>query len=627
MIHAFAASVGLPPMAESRDSLPRQMSRDSLRGLGALLVGLLTACYVSLWFNRYLGLTTDGWYFFFAQQWRSGLMPYRDFHLFTPPIHLFENAIFQALFGPQLIWIHVFGLIQRAALGVVLFLWTSRIARPLPSVIAAFVAIVVFSGDVNEVVIYVSQDAAFWAVVSGYLAACALGARAGGGRLALFLGSGAFASISALSKQTTGLAVTATIAAVILLRERSWRERTASVLLFSAGWLLPVAIVIRWLLENDALRSFLDQILLRGGASKGGLWATLTRPVAALFTPGQDFGRLAILALLLLVAWRAMGHEALRSSLLKLSPRLKLVMIAGALLTVMLSSATLFGSPRKGQLILCYVTLLGSIAIVMSTLPRHFRERDSIVSGDKILFGSVAAALAYSCAMSYPVWEGMAVPGLSLVLAVGLQVDRDRAADLAWLRPCVTCALVLVQLVLSIGARQLRPYSWSQWIEPPVQSAWISPSQLPALAGFTLSESSLGKLESIVHAIQLHSKPSEPVFVFPHVPFLYVLAERRPPTFGYVHFIDVAPDDLVRKDLETLTQNPPAVFVTFTRLPGSDRYNELLFRGGGRSAQRDMAAYLKWLGESPAYEKVLELPLNQVSSSIVVYARRGGATQ
>lgn len=602
------------------------MQRERPRATGAVLAGLLTAAYVSLWFNKYLGLTTDGWYYFFAQQWRSGLMPYRDFHLFTPPVHLFENAVLQSLFGEQLIWIHIFGLVSRAVLAAVLYLWTSRIARPLPSLFGTLAAIVVYSGDVNEVVLYVSQDATLWAVLAGYVAAVALAAGKNGHRLALLAGSGLFAGVSAFSKQTTGLAVSAAIFAVLLVREVTWARRASAAAAFCAGWAVPAALTLRWLDANHALGPFLDQVFLQGGASKGGLWATLTRPVAELAGP-KEFGVLAISALLILAGWWALGRDEVRSAWPRLTLRAKLVGAAVPLLLILVFSAEYIGSFRRGQLICCYLALIGSIVIALRALPRWWRERTSVEAGDRLLFGVVSGALALSCAMSFPAWEGMAVPGLALVLALGLEVETGDANEQRWLRPCAAGSLVLLQLVHSAGMRLVQPYSWAQWSEPPVQAATIAPDTLPTLAGFQLSLPTVSYLERLVDAIRRHSRPSDPVFVFPHVPLLYSLSGRRPPTFGYVHFIDVAPDALVRSDLEILRARPPRVIVTFTHLPGGDAYNEWLFRGGRRSAQKDLADYLMQLGESPAYEKVLELPLFQAfkQTHLVVFARRQGS--
>jgi hypothetical protein len=41
--------------------------------------------FIVPWWNRYLGITNEGWYQFFGKQILQRLVPYRDFYRFVPP--------------------------------------------------------------------------------------------------------------------------------------------------------------------------------------------------------------------------------------------------------------------------------------------------------------------------------------------------------------------------------------------------------------------------------------------------------------------------------------------------------------------------------------------------------------
>jgi len=76
--------------------------------LGSVLVVAFSALFARPWWNRYLGLTNEGWYQFFGSQIVQGRIPYRDFHLFVPPGQALVMAALTAIFGPRLIVAEVF---------------------------------------------------------------------------------------------------------------------------------------------------------------------------------------------------------------------------------------------------------------------------------------------------------------------------------------------------------------------------------------------------------------------------------------------------------------------------------------------------------------------------------------
>ena len=56
---------------------------------GGVVVFFFTLLFLLPWWNRYLGITNEGWYQFFGKQILQGRVPYRDFYMFVPPGQLF----------------------------------------------------------------------------------------------------------------------------------------------------------------------------------------------------------------------------------------------------------------------------------------------------------------------------------------------------------------------------------------------------------------------------------------------------------------------------------------------------------------------------------------------------------
>src|ERR1039458_3505531 len=95
--------------------------------LGSVLVVAFSALFARPWWNRYLGLTNEGWYQFFGSQIVQGRIPYRDFHLFVPPGQALVMAALTAIFGPRLIVAEVFGFIGIVVISLALYVWLTRL--------------------------------------------------------------------------------------------------------------------------------------------------------------------------------------------------------------------------------------------------------------------------------------------------------------------------------------------------------------------------------------------------------------------------------------------------------------------------------------------------------------------
>ena len=68
---------------------------------------------------------------------------------------------------------------------------------------------------------------------------------------------------------------------------------------------------------------------------------------------------------------------------------------------------------------------------------------------------------------------------------------------------------------------------------------------------------------TVTNPIDRNSRKDDPMFIFSYQPLYYVLSKRQPPTFGLVHWFDVAPNALCRADAQRLVEDKPRSLLTF----------------------------------------------------------------
>src|ERR1044072_9191046 len=217
-----------PPLLEARSpektihssspSTPRIML------LGSMAIALFTTAFALLWWNKYLGITNDGWHFFHAQRIVNGEMPYRDFYLFIPPLHPLRIAAEISLFGNYLIVPQIFGLLERIILFIVLFIWLCRFFPVKYSLVGVMTGAVLYLSDYSESLSSLHHEAVFWATLAAF---CLSSAFANPRRRNLWaLASGMFAALAFLGKQTSGIGITLSIPVYLFfaLSKDGWRE-------------------------------------------------------------------------------------------------------------------------------------------------------------------------------------------------------------------------------------------------------------------------------------------------------------------------------------------------------------------------------------------------------------------
>jgi hypothetical protein len=162
-------------------------------------------------------------------------------------------------------------------------------------------------------------------------------------------------------------------------------------------------------------------------------------------------------------------------------------------------------------------------------------------------------------------------------------------------------ALSLSFILFLTNSKFRQPYAWWYVSEPDVQLS-TTKSSVPLLAGFQLSPSAAKMFDDATEAIQSHSKPGDDVFVFPHVPGLYLLSERWPRSKVVVSWFDFLPDPLARAEADRLLATPPTVIVNLKIPDAAWEAHERLFREGRPLGQRAIRAAIEGLTKDGSFQ-------------------------
>jgi hypothetical protein len=207
--------------------------------------------------------------------------------------------------------------------------------------------------------------------------------------------------------------------------------------------------------------------------------------------------------------------------------------------------------------------------------------------------------------LSIPTSVGTIVPAFSFVVAA-LVTGLRNVTGAKLLRPLAIFMSLLFVAQLS-WQKCASPFFWRGWKEADIHRANVT-LKYPELHGYHVSPETAAFVTRVTDEIDNHSGGSEPIFVYPHIPIFYLLSHRQPESFAYVHFIDVAPEFVYAADAAILRNNPPAVIVFFKPTEQELRTDEIYYRSGQRTLQRDLLAAVAEIQTRCQFQDTIVVP-------------------
>jgi hypothetical protein len=586
----------------------------------AMLLAAATCGYLLLWYNRFLGLSSNGWFYFFGQQILHGSVPYRDFYLYVPPLHPLKFAALGALFGDGLIVPRIAAVVERVVLAVLVYFWLLRVFTIGPSFLGSLLGVIAFCSDQADALSLHHHDSVLWAVSAGLLASFAISSQKPG---AFIAGSGFFAALCFFTKQTTGAGVSFVIPLILLCTlksPRTWRRAVLPVLAFAAGWAVPAGLITSWLSWNGAFSPFLEQVFIKGPTSKGPLWMVLLRPFLTSIQYPIYLLYVSVALVLLFVARggfsRPLKNHVPSAGLTAWASILGVTLLYAGVLISRIEGEALWVPGFTLGLVLILVTLIGTAWLSASLLAARFQHEVSQVDAQLLLVAGVSMAVAVMLSLSWIAYGPMAMPGLALIVA--MLVQRAMASP-SLPRRIAVFACTGAAILLLVSGKLQRPFGWEGWTDGPV-SQGTAQSNIRQLKNFRLPPPVTVFLERVTTAITANSDGGDAIYVFPWAPLFYTFSQRKPATFAYVHWFDVTPDYVARRDAAELRAHPPTVIVYFPISQEHVQDQERRFRAGGNSGQRELIDTVEELAKTYKLVDAVDQPYDD--RVVLIYVRR-----
>ena len=569
------------------------MSHTKRVAICACAVTAVTIAYFLTFWNRFLGPSVSGMFLEFAERWREGAVPYRDFFMVVTPFYMFKTRAVSALFGSSLEVQRIVEIATRCLLGIIVFVWLTRTVRLSYAVLATIAGAIMFCADLADPLTSYHHESVFWAVLGAFLFSFSGGERWMKDFWLLF-GAGFCCAISLLTKQTTGAGSTLALACLIALlayRTAGSASVVRSLAVYVAGWSVPIFAVGTWLVGNGALWSFIDDVIITGPASKGSTLQVLMRPIVQPLQSAFGTSSIAVSLFAAYILVRLVAREAKPNASADLKQALCLAALCGG--AIVLAVGITFGvGPQINTTVInklddlaIRIAFFCIAALAIHYLVTSLRHKPDEYHRQRLILTVISFTTAYMLSLSWAAFGPMALPSLAVVLAFALEAISSVKSRL----PAVYAVVTMTAGLIAIAEcqRLLEPFRWVDWADPPVKTATTS-SALPQLSRLSLGDQVKTFTDSLTQLVIQNSQPNDAVFIFPYQPLFYVLSGRQPATLALVHWFDVTPDSVCREDAERLVQRKPTVIVDFVLSPFDFESNEQIFRHGQRSGQRDL---------------------------------------
>jgi hypothetical protein len=594
-----------------------QPARWKALAAGAGIVVVVTIGFFLLFFNRYVGVV--GINGSAGPLILSGGLPYRDWFSPTPPLFQLENALWTWLFGTAVIVLRIVGIVERAALGVVLYLWLARLFRISSATLGAIVAVVISAGDLTEPISSYNHDTLFWAIIAGCLASICIDWKSykSGSLAALFCG--ASAGLCFCDKQTIGLAITVGIPILVLAslwKGKGVRIASRFAACFSIGWAVPISAISFWLYSHGVLALCLRQIFLKGPSAKAGAPTDfLLRWLAVTIIQQPLRTGLIVAGVLLILTLRPLFRPVRTQSASERNPRALMLIAALSIASICAGAIAAYAGLAPWEAVVkasIYYVLIGCGILAAAFSLRFLFSELNDLEQQFWLLASVGFACALMLSLSWPAFEAMLIPGLGFIVAAFLDHPSKRAR--------IGCYLVSAALLFSLVVFKLsRPFQFGDWSEPSVMAA-NDTSSLPELWGFRLPKAEVTMLDGATAIIREHSTPEDTIFTYPSMPIFYDLSHRGWPTYAGGHEMDACPDSVASADAARVLKARPAVIIYYRETPDELGALEALWRHGKRSGQRDIIASVETLIKH--YTLAASYPAPPTNLVVDVYVRK-----
>ena len=584
--------------------------------LATLLTGILAALYAGLLANKTMP-PTEGWYTYYAYLINEeGAIPYVDFELLFPPLYTYLIALFTKVFGYSILALRVFGVCIYAATAMLACLIFEKLTnRSWLGLLGGVLTVAVLQSEVVQVFYdYIRiMDLFVYASVYcflRYLNKVRLTRSREEGTLPprfdwnVALGA-CFAVLASMCKQSSGLIfLLFCIAFFVFL----WICLThKKELALQLGVILGITLVLYgimslFLLSQGAFGAYIRYNFVSSVDSKGGgsmlniLFGWIPRSKVALLR-GLAFLLLPVCLLIgsvLLSIFFPAREKELHPRFVKI---LKIVTVALLILSIVLSF--LFGgfaayvSKFMSNITMYVVFLFGTLFFVLASFALIFRKWIPRVDWHRhckyVFLSGVVFTLSYSVCTSGGLAESQTALGFSFMVLVLMVAASYRKREIT---VAALSLLMVFQTAVCFSRKVQTTYAW--WgLETGSVSEQTETCEVPIFKGIKMSPLYADMYNDVYQSVTANSDPGDEIFVFPHLPVIYIATDRPRATYTAIQWFDVATDEAILADIEVIREKKPKIIVLCEIGEYPMKSHETSFRGEEASGLRQMQEFLQ----------------------------------
>ena len=586
-----------------------------------LFAAAICAVYAGLLSGRSMS-PAEGWYSYYAYIVNEeGAVPYVDFELLFPPLYTYIIALFTKIFGYELMALRVLGVVIYTLTGVFACLIFEKLThKPWLGFLGGILTVAVLQSEVVQIFYDYIRVMDLFVYVSvyffiRYLDRVRLDERV---RVRFDINiviATLFAVLASMCKQSSGLifllfcfAFFAFIFICLPVKGEAALQVGVMAGVSAVLWGVMVALMY----AQGSLDAFINYNFVSSVDAKGGgsifsiLFGWIPRSGKELI-----FGALIMLAVAaVLVAFLLLNRRYPAEEkptgiarYLTYAPALLLV----ALLLIFVFSGVAWGLARLNVPIIMYVAFLFcTVFFAVCCFAIIFRKRIGELDWHRHIkytfLSGVIFTLAFSVCTSGGLAESQIALGYAFVPVVLIGAARFCKKDIAILS---LCAAMLLQTSVAFGRKVNEMYAW--WgLSTGGYSEQTVTCDVPVLKGIKMSPAYAKMYNDVYYGVTENTAEGEEIFVFPHMPVLYLATDRPRATQTAIQWFDVSTDAAVMSDIDTIKEKMPRVMVICTVGEYVISAHESNFRGGSESGLHAMQDFLFEFVEENGYECLSE---------------------
>lgn len=512
------------------------------------------------YFNHFLPIQ-DGWFTEYAQQINSGKLIYKDFQVFLQPIYVFIVSWISDHFGYSLITLRYYGLLERALLIGVSYLLFSQITTAYRATFLTLFGIFIALTSTTDLAYSYYQLTAVFVFASTYCLILFYRHHS----LAAVMVAGLFSGLAFMTKQSTGTLVPFALLIAMGFLSRTSLETSkkslASILLFISGAIVPILLIVGYIWQLGIFDHYWKQVFV-GASSKGKLEHVLFHFWRHLLSLKQFFVLIAFATVFYILNridkkksetsvphwinktklfWQILGIMLL--SIATLTP-IFIKYFRGFSILDRIYASTHFFSNVSVFVYICFYFNAAQVAYYF------YRTVFKAITTNEIPIAIISVA---SFAFMYAHGLSGFIEPHSAIVSAGLFCNClfNTRVPFNDFKNMLLYLFIIFSIGMCAFGKAAWMYSWWGWDEKMAWTANTEPNS-SLLKGFRLNKDKADMIDGIVNTIQKYSHEGDSIYIFPHMPMFYLLANRPHSTFSAVHYFDVCSDALAKADAQII---------------------------------------------------------------------------